>query len=156
MENIKGKVEQFESKVKVLKILKQHMTDNRLSARKTLTKKFIPQSTSNSQTGKKQVIDREENPESQSTILQKIDAGSPEKSQTCTEKHDFASIALSKLIKIPDQPWTKVSYKTHKSIGKNQFPLLQKNSRDDGFCFYEMWVSKKSETNLMLALNAVL
>ena len=142
--------------MKALKTSKQHVTDNPPSAGKSPVEKPIPWSTSNGQTGKNLVIDREESPESQPTILQKIDVGPPERSQTHRKKRDYASVATSKSVKIPDQPWTKDSYGIRKSMGKQFNATAKKEQRERRILFQQNVGQQKSEADLMLALNEAL
>ncbi len=125
---VKGKVEQLESEIKALKTVKQLLGSKPLLAQKTPADKAIPRSTSNGQTGKNQVENREESPEPQKTSSQKINAGPPEESQLRTERRDYASVAASQPAKVPDQLWTKVSYGTRKT-GKQSSTTAKQEQR---------------------------
>ena len=119
-----GKVQQLEMEVNALKFPTQH------SARKTPAAKTAAPSSSDTQ---KRMEDREENQKSQPIGSRRVNAGLIEGSQIDTgiapnppsldtrprtEKRDYASVAASKPVKRPEQPWTKVSYGTRKPKGK--------------------------------------
>ena len=73
-----------------------------------------------------------------------------------TEKRDYASVAASKPAKIPEKPWTKVSYETRKPKTKQSNPAIKQEQLGRRILFPRNAGQQKSEADLMLALNEAL
>ena len=72
------------------------------------------------------------------------------------EKRNYALVAASKPTKIPEQPWTQVSYATRKPKRKQSSSTIKQKQLGQRILFPRNLGQKKSEANLMLALNEAL
>ena len=72
------------------------------------------------------------------------------------EKRDYALVVASKPAKIPEQPWTQVSYGTHKLKRKQSSPTIKQEQLGQRILFPRNPSQEKSEADLMLALNEAL
>ena len=72
------------------------------------------------------------------------------------ERRDYTSVAASKPAKIPEQPWTEVSYGTRKPKGKQSSPTIGQEQLGRRILFPRNPGQEKSEADLMLALNEAL
>lgn len=72
------------------------------------------------------------------------------------KRRDYASVAASKPVKIPDQPWIQVSYGIRKSKGKQPNSGFKQEQLGRKILFSRKSGQEKSEADLMLALNEAL
>ncbi|MCJ1348444.1 hypothetical protein MMC31_006676, partial [Peltigera leucophlebia] len=72
------------------------------------------------------------------------------------KRRDYASVAVSKPVKIPEQPWTQVNYGTRKSKGKQSSPGSKQEQLGRRILFPRDSGQERSEADLMLALNEAL
>ena len=72
------------------------------------------------------------------------------------KRRDYASVAASKPVKIPEQPWTQVSYGTRKSKEKQSSPGSKQEQLGRRILFPRDSGQERSEADLMLALNEAL
>ena len=72
------------------------------------------------------------------------------------KKKDYASAAASKQVKIPEQPWTQVSYRTRKPKVKQSSRGPKQEKLGRRILFPRDSSQEKSEADLMLALNEAL
>ncbi len=72
------------------------------------------------------------------------------------KRRDYASAVRSKPVKIPEQPWTQVSYGTRKPKRKQSSPDPKQEQLGRRILFPRDSGQEKSEADLMLALNEAL
>ena len=75
---------------------------------------------------------------------------------TRIEKRDYALVVVSKPAKIPEQPWTQVSYGTYKPKRKQSTPTIKQKQLERRILFPCNPGQTISEANLILALNKAL
>ena len=154
LERMGGKVEQLESEVKALKFPGQHL------ARKTPPAKAVMPSSSDSQKGKSQLEDRERSQESSPIEPHEVNArppNQPKQSQPDTLRKSYAQVVKGNPTRLPpEKPWTEVKY-TNKKEGwaKEKTQRQELGGRRILFPRKEAQ-PKKSEEDIMLALNEAL
>ena len=72
------------------------------------------------------------------------------------EKRNYASVAVSKPVQKPEQPWTQVSYGNRKPKGSQPIPTVKQDQLGRRILFPRDPGQEKSEADLMLALNEAL
>ena len=72
------------------------------------------------------------------------------------KRRDYASVAASKPVKTPEQPWTQVSYGIRKSKGKQPNSGSKQQQLGQRILFPQNSSQEKSEADLILALNEAL